>query len=506
MTVINSLAAQGKQAIVFTFSKKTLRHIQQRLLGTGHRVKALHGDIPRRDRDQIMTDFRNEQFDFLLATKVASEGLDFEFCSAVINYDLPWNPMEIEQRIGRIDRIGQREQKLAIWNFNTPGTIEEIIRERVHERIGVFERTIGELEPILDSRWRQIEKLIFDFTLSEDERAQKLRDAVLAVEEQAKSLQDVEAAAPSLVSADGADIDGLEQDLLASGRYIGQPELGHLLTDWAETFGGRARREGSVLTLHGNAEMADHLQTLVRTGERVSSEVAQYATLMRNEQPIVVSLDQEASRTGPLDLLTATHVLTRAATQTPGYRQGRYTVVHMVAADAGVRTGSYLTLLSVVKWSGLRPFNEVWSSSIDLDTLNDAGDAVGTAVMRALAEGNLQAADATAHGGLEDAVEEAILNLQVRVQNRQATLTAENEAFLQTRRASFREVHERRVTHLRQTLATNLARGNRRVIRASEGKLRKAEERLAAQLADLDNSRAASLEPEDLAVCVVEVR
>lgn len=505
-TVIDSLAAQDKQAIVFTFSKKTLRYIQQRLLGTSHRIKALHGDVPRRDRDQIMADFRNGEFDFLLATKVASEGLDFEFCSAVINYDLPWNPMEIEQRIGRIDRIGQREQKLAIWNFHTPGTIEETIRERVHQRIGVFEQTIGELEPILESRWRQIEKLIFDFTLSEVERDQKLRDAILAVEEQAKSLADVEAAAPSLVSADGADIDGLEQDLLTNGRYIGQPELGHLLADWAETFGGRVSHDGSVLTLRGNTEMADHLQSLVRTGERVSSEVAEYATAMRNEQPIAVSLDQETSRTGPLDLLTATHVLTRAATQTPGYRQGRYTVVRMSSDETGLPAGSYMTLLSVVKWSGLRPFNEVWASSIDLTTLNDAGDAAGAAVMRALAEGTLRAGSAATYDGLDDAVEEAIVNLQVRVQTRQATLTAENEAFLQTRRTSFQEVHERRVAHLRQTLATNISRGNRRVIRASEGKLHKAEERFAAQLADLDQSREASLEPEDLAVCVLEVQ
>jgi hypothetical protein len=154
-TVMSHLAGQSKQAIVFTFSKRTLRYIQQRLLGGGHRVQVLHGDVPRRDRDRIMGDFRAGRFDFLLATKVASEGLDFEFCSAVINYDLPWNPMEIEQRIGRIDRIGQREDKLAIWNFHTPGTIEELIRERVHDRIGVFEQTIGELEPILESQWRE---------------------------------------------------------------------------------------------------------------------------------------------------------------------------------------------------------------------------------------------------------------------------------------------------------------------------------------------------------------
>lgn len=505
VTVIDDLAAQGKQAIVFTFSRRTLRHIQQRLLGTPFRVKALHGDVDRRDRDKVMAEFRRGEFDFLLATKVASEGLDFEFCSACINYDIPWNPMEIEQRIGRIDRIGQREQKLAIWNFHTPGTIEETIRERVHQRIGVFEHTIGELEPILDSKWKQIEKLIFDFSLSEPERAQQVRDAVLAVEEQARNLEDVESAAPSLISADGADIDGLEQDLIANGRYVGQPELGHLLVDWAETFGGSASINGTTLTLHGTVEMADHLHTLVRTGERLNAEVADYMAMMRNEQPIVVSLDQEASRTGPLDLLTATHVLTRAATQTPGYRQGRYTLLRMTPEDAGVPAGTYLTLLSEVKWTGLRPFHEVWSSSVDADTLNNAGEGLGAAVMKGLAEGTLRAGPLLTYPSLSSAVEEAIVNLQIRVQNRQATLAAENEAFLQTRRTSFEEVHKRRIAHLHSTLQTNRAKGNTRVLRANEGKIRKAEERYRAQLADLDNRRDATLEPEDLAVCIVEV-
>ena len=152
-TVLDDLTAQGKQAIVFTFSRKTLHYLEQRI-GRAYRVGVLHGGVARRERDAVMAAFRHRDFDFLLATKVASEGLDFEFCSAVVNYDLPWNPMEIEQRIGRIDRIGQVEKKLVVWNFHTPGTIEELIRERVHERIKVFERSIGELEPILDYEWR----------------------------------------------------------------------------------------------------------------------------------------------------------------------------------------------------------------------------------------------------------------------------------------------------------------------------------------------------------------
>jgi superfamily II DNA or RNA helicase len=504
-TVLDNLRTQQKQAIVFTFSRMALHYLHQRLSGR-YRTGVLHGGVPKHDRDKVMAAFRAGDFDFMLATKVASEGLDFEFCSAVVNYDLPWNPMEIEQRIGRIDRIGQREEKLAIWNFHTPGTIEELIRERVHARIGVFERTIGELEPILESQWRPIEKLLFDFTVTEEQREQKVRDALLAIEERAKVLEEVEAAAPNLISSDGADIDGLEDELVNNGRYIGQPELAHLMRDWSETFGGSAQVDAGVLTLRGNAEMADHLQTLVRTGERLNVEVSEYSAMLRSEQPVMLSLDQEASRVSGLDLLTATHVLTRAATQTPGHRQGRYTRIVLNPEGAGVVSGAYLTLLSVVKWNGLRPFNEVWTSTVSLDTMADGGPGVGAAVMKGLAEGTLRGSPMSPYDSLAEAVEEAVLNLQLRVRTRQQTLTSENEAFLETRRASINEVHKRRVEHLHQTLETNRKRGNLRIIRANEGKIRKAEERLAQQLTALEHRRMATLEPEDLAVCVVEVR
>src|SRR5262249_52877260 len=158
------LVRQGKRVIVFTFSRRTLRYLHGRLRQS-FRVGALHGGIPSRNRGRIMGDFRSGAFDILLATRVASEGLDFEFCSAVVNYDLPWNPMEVEQRIGRIDRIGQAEKVIGVLNFHTPGTIETDIVERVMERIGVFEHAIGELEPILDAQWEAVERLLFDFTL-----------------------------------------------------------------------------------------------------------------------------------------------------------------------------------------------------------------------------------------------------------------------------------------------------------------------------------------------------
>ena len=124
--------------------------------------------------------------------------------------------MEIEQRIGRIDRIGQSEEKIIILNFTTPGTIESDILERVLERIGVFEHAIGALEPIIDSSWTEIESALLDFALTPAQREQRTQELLAALAEQERALEEVESAAPYLISSDGVDIEGLEPDLLSS--------------------------------------------------------------------------------------------------------------------------------------------------------------------------------------------------------------------------------------------------------------------------------------------------
>lgn len=498
------LIRQKKQSIVFTHSRRTLRYLESRLADDA-RVVVLHGDVPRRKRDEIMASFRAGAFDVLLATKVASEGLDFEFCSAVVNYDLPWNPMEVEQRIGRIDRIGQKEEKLAILNFQTPGTIETDIIERVMERIGVFEHAIGELEPILDSGWKGVQEILFDFSLSDEQRERQSREALLAIEEQARALADVEAAAPTLVSSDGADIEGLERDLLASGRYVGQEELALLVHDWAATFGGQVERDGQMLRLRGSDEMADHVHGLVRTKERLNAEVSELATALRSRLTLTLSLDQELSRRSGLPLLTATHAATRAAVGTPGYKQGRFTRLRMTSTSAGVPDGVYLSLLSVIDWDGVRELHEVWSSTIDLVTLADTGPAVGMAVMKDLARGALRPGALSDYPQLDEAVEMATLNLEARIAVRRRELMAENEAFVATRRESFLQVHARRMSALQNTMDTHRQRHNLRAITLTDGKIRTQEARLADNLARLDIANNPELKNRDLAVCVIEV-
>ena len=111
--------------------------------------------------------------DVLLFSEVGCEGLDYQFCDCLVNYDLPWNPQTIEQRIGRIDRNGQKSESISIINIITEGTIDCDIYDRCLSRIGVFNSSIGDSEEILGEVTREIYDVVEKYILNPQERAQK---------------------------------------------------------------------------------------------------------------------------------------------------------------------------------------------------------------------------------------------------------------------------------------------------------------------------------------------
>jgi len=115
-------------------------------------------------KEVIKTRFREGDIKILLCTESASEGLNLQTCGVLFNYDLPWNPMRVEQRIGRIDRIGQRYPTVTIHNFYYDGTVEAKVYRKLRDRIGAFQSVVGNLQPIL----AQVPTFIEQATMSAD--------------------------------------------------------------------------------------------------------------------------------------------------------------------------------------------------------------------------------------------------------------------------------------------------------------------------------------------------
>ncbi|NLL48987.1 MAG: DEAD/DEAH box helicase [Firmicutes bacterium] len=138
---------KGEKLIIFTEYKASQEYIRYRLERAGYQTLAFDGTLSRGKKKWIRHMFQQEA-QILVSTESGGEGLNFQFCSHIVNFDLPWNPMRLEQRIGRVHRLGQ-SRDVHIFNLITKGTIEEHIMYLLHQKINMFESIIGELDTIL---------------------------------------------------------------------------------------------------------------------------------------------------------------------------------------------------------------------------------------------------------------------------------------------------------------------------------------------------------------------
>ncbi|SHE46381.1 Helicase conserved C-terminal domain-containing protein [Seinonella peptonophila] len=189
-----------EKLILFTEYRATQEMIIRQLEQEGIYAIPYRGGFSRNKKDWMMELFA-KRAQVMVATEAGGEGINLQFCHHMINFDMPWNPMRVEQRIGRIHRLGQ-ENDVFIYNFATIGTIEEHIIWLLHEKINLFESVIGELETILekmdgdDSLEKRLLHLIAckkdDLAIREElnhwgERFRLLKEEVLADEQQSSN-------------------------------------------------------------------------------------------------------------------------------------------------------------------------------------------------------------------------------------------------------------------------------------------------------------------------------
>jgi SNF2 family DNA or RNA helicase len=136
-----------EKKIVFSRFRATVDELDAALTAAGHRVSVFHGGLSSVDKQRAIDAFENDA-EILLSTEVGGEGRNLQFCRTVINYDLPWNPVTIEQRVGRVHRIGQT-RNVYIFNLCLAGSVEERILSILHDKINMFELVAGEVEMIL---------------------------------------------------------------------------------------------------------------------------------------------------------------------------------------------------------------------------------------------------------------------------------------------------------------------------------------------------------------------
>ena len=183
---LNEFLKRRDSVIVFTQYTDTMDYLRGKLRQVyGAQVACYSGRGGERwngkgwsatSKENIKTAFReHKEIKILLCTESASEGLNLQTCGVLINYDMPWNPMRVEQRIGRIDRIGQVYPRVWVRNYFYDQTVEATIYQRLDDRIGSFENVVGELQPILSRVARAIESAVM---AGDEQREALIREQV----------------------------------------------------------------------------------------------------------------------------------------------------------------------------------------------------------------------------------------------------------------------------------------------------------------------------------------
>lgn len=345
-----NIEGPGK-VLIFSFFLHTLSYLEKHLRQRDFRVAVVNGQVADDDREKIRERFRlnreeGDAIDVLLSSEVGCEGLDYEFCSRLVNYDIPWNPMRIEQRIGRIDRFGQKSEKVQIYNFITPGTIEERIFFRCFERLGIFRNTVGDMEEVLGGLTESLTQAALSPSLTleqAEEKARQLADNALRVIEEQRRLEEE---STELLGLDRAFQEEVE-DIQKEKRFVTPDELQQIITTYLESrcrsvrISGDRKKNKLVKIRSSREDKEKLLEDLGKLG-RQDRQTLEFIRWLEGAEPyLTVTFDQEtALEQRDIPFITPVHPLTKIAISYWNLPEGSL-FTYLEVEDKDAEPGSY---------------------------------------------------------------------------------------------------------------------------------------------------------------------
>ena len=359
-------ALPNNKIILFATFRHTLTYLYSALQRDGFRVGLIHGGVDDATRVSLRSRFEmardeSEALDAMLFSEVGCEGLDYQFCDCMVNYDIPWNPMRIDQRIGRIDRWGQASEAVAIYNFITPGTVDADIYERCLMRIGVFECALGANEAILGEITREITSVAENLSLSAVERQRKLDqladNSIRLVREQ----QDLEKQQTELFGLH-VPTDQYKKDVEdASSFWLSAMSLERLVTEYLCMHTGK--EESPVVGV--GAKKVLRLSRITRDvllkdydglPNRTSALAREWQTWLKGNNPHqAITFDSEyATEDRTASLITPVHPLAIQSARAIGLTAQAVPVVGIKVKSSVISPGDYPFAIYQWQYHGIR--------------------------------------------------------------------------------------------------------------------------------------------------------
>lgn len=490
------------KVLVFAFFRRTLTYLYERLREPGSpyagSVSIIHGGVDPTERGRVIDRFREHQgFGVLLLSEVGAEGLDFQFCNTVVNYDLPWNPMRVEQRIGRVDRYGQESERIRVYSLVLDDTIEKRILGRLYERIRVFEESIGDLEAILGVAISRLQREVFQSSLTPAEEEERAEATLRAIEFKRKELDSFQQTQDRLM---GQDIIFRQQfELMESrGKFISSSEVNALVAEFIKEACPKSSlqpnpRSDHIFTLRASQDLASIIRQGALAQRFPSAIMAPLREKTQNPRGFPVTFDGELGLRKPLlELLNLQHPIVHVAREyfdsgadaPPLSRLG----IAATTTQLPGSVGEYAFFVYLVRAAAVERLSSLVPIVVDPKTRQRV-EIVETDLMSALQEACYDAVipvDWPWHE-LESTSREYFAEHRDDLQNEMET---RNNAIIDTRIAGLRQTSEARVRRWHEALAQV---DQPRIQRMRRSQISNEEARLQSQVADLESRRGVDI-------------
>lgn len=363
--ILEKQKEENNRVIIFSSFRHTLSYLKKNLIERGIRVGQVDGSMADEERFAMRQKFLLDRdddnaIDVLLFSEVGCEGLDYQFCDTMINYDLPWNPMRIEQRIGRIDRRGQKSDTVKIYNMIIQDTIDETIYDRCLCKIGVFEASIGDCSEILGDISEQIMKIMFNPDLTEEERHIKIEQMADNDVMRVQEMQRLEQEEKSLYGFDLSKY-MMDNDVQnAENTWISPQSLNDMVNVFMDDFLGEGeyiRGKSEVKTLRLSAEKRQQLLDNLQKVEvvNINNTLKLWSAYLKSSAPLLkVTFDSTTAKDErDVTFLTQMHPLVK---QAAAYESTKFPCeIALAATSEEIAPGDYAFLIYAWNYVGLRP-------------------------------------------------------------------------------------------------------------------------------------------------------
>lgn len=469
---------ENNKALVFSTFRHTLAYLAKHAEAAGLRYGLVHGDVGDEERADLRRRFAlpkedDDALDVLLSSEVGCEGLDFQFCDLLVNYDLPWNPMRVEQRIGRIDRYGQKSEAVSIINLVTPGTVDADIYQRCLWRIGVFHHAVGGSEEILGEITQEIHDIAESFVLSDEEREKKLQQLADNSIRRVREEQDLEEKESELFGLNvpkqswREDIENAESEWLSStsikrcvSKYL-QSKTG---SDTDPLSGDKPLRTLRISQEARNALLSD-FRNFKRSNDALSRSWEKW--LKGGSPSLTVTFDQDAALDNPSAVhLTVLHPLVRQAAHFLEMDEAMYCSLEVTE---GLPPGEHK--FALYRWTkhGIKPDEQLVAVAADPEVeaalLNVLHKAVEPIISVSQSAQDFDELDSLHHSKWSAAQADHIAENQKLAEHRVQSLSVSHRARVRTLEEQLGKATNERIRRMKEA---ELARANadfeRRVI------------------------------------------